>query len=123
MVNTKKFLSALAADGRARRSGPFVMPAPDGSAHFVELRTGKPHLTAYVVYTGVELTSDEVLSKASVAIAGHEEAYQVVESLLVALQQFKIGNVVAVASKNHPTVELRLVSNSPKPPPGPKLPG
>jgi hypothetical protein len=122
-MGTKKFLSALTVDGRARRSGPFVIPAPDGSANFIELRTGKPHMTAYVVYTGIDLTADEVLSKASADIAGHEDAYHVIESLLAALQSFKIGNVVAVASKNHPTVELRLVSNSPKPQPGPKLPG
>jgi len=123
MVSTKKFLSALTSDGRARRRGPFVMPAPDGSAHFVALQSGKQHSTAYVVYTGVDLTADEVLAKASAVVAGHREARNLAESLLTSLQHFKVGNVVAVESNNQSTIQLRLVSNSPKTKPGPKLPG
>lgn len=123
MVSTKKFLSALTADGRARRHGPFAMPAPDGSTQFVELESGKPHSTAYVVYTGVDLTASDVVSKASTIFLDHNDALCLAESLLVALQQFKVGNVVAVAANDRKTVQLRLVSTCPKSRPGPKLPG
>jgi hypothetical protein len=46
-----------------------------------------------------------------------------VESLLAAVKQFKVGNVVAVSSNHRTSVQLCLVATTPKSMPGPKLPG
>ncbi len=88
------------------------MPAPDGSLQFVELLTGKTHLTACVVYTGVDLTADEVVSKASAIFTDQKAALSLAESFLAAIKQFRVGNVVAVESNDGNSVQLRLVSVS-----------
>lgn len=90
------------------------MPAADGGEYFVDLQSGMQHRTAYVVYTGVNLTAKEVVAKASAIISNPADSLCLAESFLAELTRFKVGNVVAVDSNDGRVVRLRLVSLRPK---------
>jgi hypothetical protein len=64
----------------------------------------------------VDLTPSEVVSRASAIVTNQSDALALAESLLTALRQFKVGNVVAIASNDGKRVQLSLVSTSPKRP-------
>jgi hypothetical protein len=122
-LTTKKFLARLTADGYASSRSPFVVPALGGRPWFVDLRTGKQQETAYVVYIGRAITADDVLQKLSGEGSDPEAIRGLVNCLITELQQFKIGNVVAVEQSDGRQVRLRLVAAAPKSKPGPKFPG
>jgi hypothetical protein len=120
-ASTKKFPATLTAEGYASSHSAFVFPALDGRTCFVDLRTGKSHETAYLVYVGRSVTADDILQKLTVDPCDHDRVQALAESLITELQQFKIGNVVAVEHNEGDRVYLRLVATSPKSPPGPRL--
>lgn len=119
---TKKFLNALTADGYASGRSAVVVPDLDGNPWFVDVRTGKRHDTAYVVYVGRSITTDDVLEAIQIEIPDEIRVRQLVNSVIVSLPQFRIGNVVAVTSPDGMSALLRCVANSPKRRPGPSLP-
>lgn len=119
---TKKFVCALSAKGHAQSRAPFLIPALDGTRAFIDVRNGKAHETGYVVYVGVAITADDVLKKVEVSVADVAQARLLIDSFIVELQRFKIGNVVAVEQSEGRLVRLRLIANAPKAEPGPKLP-
>jgi hypothetical protein len=120
---TRKLLAALNAKGQASNRGAFVIPSPDGTPSFVEVRSGKIHQTAYMVYVGKDTTVSELADRAARVISEPNRTTALLGSYLEELQRFKIGNVLEIESNNGTTVRLRLVSNTPKFTAGPKLPG
>jgi hypothetical protein len=122
-ASTKKFPSALTAEGFASSRSTFVIPSLDGGHWFVDLRTGKKHETAYLVYLGTSITAEDVLQKLSNEPTDLVRARNLINSLIGELNRFKIGNVVAVEHSDGENVKLRLVANAPRSRPGPKLPG
>jgi hypothetical protein len=119
---TKKFVGGLSGKGHARARAPFLIPALDGTLAFVDIRNGKAHETGYVVYVGVAITADDVLKKVEVSVADVAKTRLLINSFIVELQRFRIGNVVAVEQSDGSLVRLGLIANSPKAEPGPKLP-
>ena len=122
-LSTKKFPSAMTAEGYASSRSSFLIPSVDGELRFVDIRTGKRHESAYLVYIGRSITATDVLEKLSVEPSDLERVQRLVDSLIEELARFKVGNVVAVESSEAERVRLRLVANAPKSRPGPKLPG
>ena len=120
--STKKFVGALSAKGHARARAPFLIPALVGTLAFIDIRNGKAHETGYVVYVGVAITVDDVLKKIDVSVADVAKARLLINSFIVELQRFKIGNVLAVEQSNGGMVRMRLIANAPKAEPGPNLP-
>jgi len=113
----------MTAEGYASSRSNFVIPSLDGELRFVDIRNGKSHEAAYLVYVGRPITTADVLQKLSIEPSDLERAPLLVDSLIEELGRFKVGNVVAVESSEGGKVRLRLVANSPKSRPGPKLPG
>jgi hypothetical protein len=122
-ASTRKFPSALTAEGFANSRSAFVIPSLDGGHWFVDLRTGKKHEAAYLVYLGRSITADEVLQKLANEPIDLLRARNLINSLVGELHRFKIGNVVAVDDSDGESVKLRLVANAPRSRRGPKLPG
>jgi len=122
-LSTKKFPSAMTAEGYASSRSSFLIPSVAGELRFVDIRTGKGHESAYLVYIGRPITAADVLEKLTVAPRDLERVLRLLESLIEELARFKVGNVVAVESFEADRVRLRLVANAPKSRPGPKLPG
>ena len=60
---TKKFPKALNRKGHMSARTDFVIPSPDGSCEFVELKKGKKHAVAYLVYVGAAINAEDVLAK------------------------------------------------------------
>ena len=122
-LSTKKFPSTMTAEGYASSRSNFVVPSLDGELRFFDIRSGKSHESAYLVYIGQPITTVDVLQKLSVEPSKLEQLHLLVDSLIEELARFKVGNVVTVESSEGGRVRLRLVANAPKPRPGPKLPG
>jgi hypothetical protein len=120
---TKKFLSGMTAEGYASSRGNFVIPALDGGLWFVDIRTGKRHENAYLVYIGRPICASDVLQKLTIEPGDLTRVRNLLDSLINELQRFKVGNVVAVEYSDANILRLRLVATAPKPRPGPKLPG
>jgi hypothetical protein len=121
--STKTFPAAMTADGYASSRSAFVLPSLDGHPWFVDLRTGKKHEAAYLVYIGRSISADDVLQKLQSEPSDFARARNLVLSLITELQRFKVGNVVAVEHSDGEQVQLRLVASAPKSRPGPQLPG
>jgi hypothetical protein len=122
-LSAKKFPSAMTAEGYASSRSSFLIPSLDGELLFVDIRTGKQHDCAYLVYIGRSITAADVLEKLSVEPGDLERVQRLLDSLIQEVARFKVGNVVAVESSEADRVRLRLVANAPKSRPGPKLPG
>jgi hypothetical protein len=111
---TKKFVNALAKDGSAAARSRLLVPARDGSARFEEIDTGKLHDVGYLVYTGKEISTDDVVKKWAVANAASNSFRSLIDSYLSEIAGFKVGNVVAIESNSNDRVMLRLVSQTPQ---------
>ena len=122
-LSTKKFPSAMTAEGYASSRSSFLIPSVDGKLAFVDIRTGKRHDSAYLVYIGRSITASDVLEKLSVELGDMDRVRLAVDSMIEELARFKVGNVVAVDAIESGKTRLRLVANAPKSRPGPKLPG
>ena len=94
---TKKFAVAAKSDGAALNYAEFVVPAFSGSTDtFVGLTSGRSYNVATVVYTGVELSRSDVLSKVQFAYSDEKHARRIVDSFLAAVKSQKVGSPVAV---------------------------
>jgi hypothetical protein len=120
---TKRFTAALTNGGRAKVRAPFVVPALDGRPLFVEMKTGKAHERAYVVFAGVAVSPEEVLSKVRQPVADRATALRHLKSFIEQLVTFKLGNVLAVGRDEHGLPVLRKVAERTVRGPGPTLPG
>lgn len=110
---TKKFLATLTAEGYASSRSSFVIPALDGSPWFVDLREGKRHDAAYLVYIGHPIKADDVLRKAGSEAQDSERARRLIDALIGELQRFRIGNVLATEHTDGEHLQLRLVASAP----------
>jgi hypothetical protein len=119
---TKKFVNALSKDGSAARRSRFLVPARDGSAQFEEIETGKRHDVGYLVYTGKELSTDDVAQKMTFEESESDALRRLIDSYLSEIAKFKVGNVVAIERTSDNLVRLRLMSQTPKSKAGPDLP-
>ena len=111
---TKKFINALAKDGSAAARSRFLVPARDGSTRFEEIDTGKFHDTGYLVYTGKEISTDDVVKKWAAANADADCFRSLIANYLAEIASFKVGHVVAIELNSSERVTLRLVSQTPK---------
>jgi hypothetical protein len=111
---TKKFINALAKDGSAASRSRFLVPARDGSTRFEELETGKLHDLGYLIYTGKEIATDDVVKKWAVSNASSNSLRSLIDSYLAEIASFKVGNIVAVELNSSDRVKLRLVSQTPQ---------
>ncbi len=118
---TKKFINGLSKDGSAAGRSRFLVPARDGSNQFEEIETGKRHDIGYLVYTGKELSADNVAKQWTVEVL-QSDALRLIDSYLSEIAKFKVGNVVAIERVGDGQVRLRLVAQTPKSKAGPKLP-
>lgn len=113
----------MTKDGRAKAHAPFLVPALDGRPVFVEMKTGKAHERAYIVFVGVAVSPEEVMSKLQQPPADRSTALRHLRSFIEQLGQFKLGNVLAVERDKDGLPLLRKVAEHPVREPGPKLPG
>jgi hypothetical protein len=113
----------MTKDGRARVRAPFVVPALDGRPVFTELKTGKAHDRAYIVFTGTPVTPDAVLSRLHEAPPDPAAARRRIEVFLEQLSSFKLGCVVAVEPDGRGLPVLRKVADHPQRAAGRHLPG
>jgi hypothetical protein len=116
---TKKFVNALSKDDSAGSRSRFLVPARDGSTQFEELDTGKRHDVGYLVYTGKELSTEDVAKKWNVEDAQSEHRRRMIHAFLSEISRFKVGNVVAIEKNAEDNITLRLVSQTPKMKAGP----
>jgi len=113
-VMTKKFINALAKDGSAVARSQFLVPARDGSARFEEIDSGKFHDLGYLVFTGKEISADDVVKKWAGANHDSNSLCSLIDSYLGEISRFKVGNVVAIEHNSDDRVMLRLVSQTPQ---------
>ncbi len=111
---TKKFINALAKDGSAAARSRFLVPARDGSARFEEIDSGKFHDLGYLVFTGKEISVDDVVKKWAGANHDSNSLCSLIDSYLGEISRFKVGNVVAIEHNSDDRVMLRLVSQTPQ---------
>ena len=111
---TKKFINALAKDGSAAARSRFLVPARDGSARFEEIDTGKFHELGYLVYTGKQISTDDVAKKWAVLNQDSNSLCSLIDSYLSEISRFRVGNVVAIEHNSNDRVMLRLVSQTPQ---------
>jgi hypothetical protein len=110
---TKKFVNALSRDGRANSRSRFLIPAVDGTPCFQELESGRRHVAGYIVYTGKEQSTSSVLERLKPVPNDAGNIERLIDSYLLEVAAFKVGNVVAVDSVADGYVRLRLVTQSP----------
>ena len=119
-LKTKKFIVALRKDGRASSSSGFVIPSPDGSPCFIDIKNGKMHDFANIVYIGVEITESDVFEQMNDSIREMQSTKKSVNSLFEQISNFKIGNVLKVLPGNF---VLEKHANRPKSDESPRIPG
>ena len=73
----------------------------------------------YLVYTGKELSADDVTKKWAVEDYESDAVRAMIDSYLLEIANFKVGNVVSIVHNADGRVELRLVSQTPKSKSGP----
>lgn len=113
---TKKFAVAAKSDGAALNNAEFVVPAFSGSTDtFVGLKSGRSYSVATVVYTGVELSRSEVLSKVQFDYADETHARRIVDSFLAAVKSQKVGSPVVVDISSDGNVTLSRLNTKLEP--------
>ena len=113
---TKKFAIAAKPDGTAFSNAEFVVPAFSGSTNtFVGLETGRRYSFATMVYTGVELSRREVLSKVQFDYSDEKRARRIVDAFLVAMKSQKVGSPVAVEVSDDGDVTLNRMNKKLEP--------
>jgi hypothetical protein len=122
-LTTKRFTAAMTKDGRAKMRAPFLIPALDGRSLFVEMKTGKTHELAYIVFVGVAVSPEEVLSKLQQPVNDRSQAVRHLTAFIEQLAAFKLDNVLAVDRNGDGLPVLRKVADRTVREPGPKLPG
>ncbi len=111
---TKKFIKALAKDGSAAARSRFLVPARDGSARFEEIDSGKFHDLGYLIFTGKEISTNDVVKKWAGANHDSNSLCSLIDSYLVEISRFKVVNVVAIEHNSNDRVMLRLVAQTPE---------
>ena len=121
---TKKFAVAAEPNGATLNGSEFVVPALTGSSDtFVGLETGRCYTVATIVFTGVELSQHEVMSKIQFDYTDENRAKRVVDSFLAAVTCQKIGSPVTVRVDENGNVTLARLSKMSEPVGGkPNLP-
>jgi len=95
---TKKILSS---SGRGKSE--FLLPVNTGRGiSLVGMKTGKTHDAGMVVYTGVELSAEKLMVKASAS--GLPEDRRLFESYLAQILSFKISRKVRVVPQKRDLV-------------------
>jgi len=110
--------------------GEFLVPCPHslGGAGFLDIATGKPHSSGALSYLGKEIRPAELLCRLPSALRHHLTDAQwigLLSSYLLALQSFKIGNVLKASCPDvsPQQVVLKLLAPRPKPEaPRPRMP-
>lgn len=121
---TKKFAVAAEPDGSTLNNTEFVIPALTGSCDtFVGLETGRSYACATIIFTGVELSQHEVMSKIQFDYNDNNRVKRIVESFLVEVTSQKIGSPVTVQVDKQGEVSLSKLSKNSEPGGGkPNLP-
>lgn len=122
-LTTKRFPKALTKAGHGSSRTAFVIPSLDGTCQFVELEGTRKHDQAYLVYTGVDVSVDNIMAKLAIAAGDDSRVREFLASFIRALHAFRIGNIITIKHSDGRTVELEKVAERPKTPAGPKLPG
>ena len=96
---TKKFAVATDSTGATHRTAEFVLPNLPcyNSGGFVGLKSGCEYPAGMIIYTGAELSVDEVLSKAEIEIPLDERTHRMIRSYLDQISSQKVGDVVSVS--------------------------
>ena len=127
MPTTKRLPVAVQLSSGKTRRNDFLVPwlSSAGEPRFLGLRSGKPTRHGLLVYTGVPVTTEDLLERAATGRAavvdsagGHLDWY------VEALQSFRIGNVLELCRS--PDGGLYLSKVADRPPslgPKPRLPG
>jgi hypothetical protein len=118
---TKKFPVSLGKDGEPTRRSEFLVPAfgkPENDV-FIGLGSGRERKKGAIAYIGMEVDTDEVLSKIKNQPDDPEKARWAIAEYLRQLRNFKIGNVVSISYHEDGSFVLkkeveRSVSKTPK---------
>lgn len=122
-TSTKRFVNSLTKAGYTNGRSVWLIPALDGSLWFVDLKRGKRHDCGYLVHTGIAITPEDVVEKMEFRDRDDVLIQGLIESYIIELSRFRIGNVVGVEASDGKQVRLRLIAPVAKSPTGPRLPG
>ena len=100
-ITTKKILVAYDPSKPESGAGDFLVPFDDGTGlSLLGLRSRKRSLQGRMVYIGREITANDVFAKlidgGSEKIGNVAKAIKAIEAYLEMLQEFRIGNILAV---------------------------
>jgi hypothetical protein len=122
-VDTRRFTAGMTKDGRAKTRAPLVVPAFDERAVFVEIKTGRVHERAYVVFVGEPVNPEEALSRVEPSPPDRAAALIQMRSFIEQVAQFNLGTVLAVDRDVDGLPLLRKVAEHPAREVRAKLPG
>ena len=117
-VTTKRLLSSLG------HPSEFLVPDPDsGSDYFRGISSGQAHQSEALSYIGKPIGVQDILGRMSDSLKSEvtvEQWHSVIETYLLALQEYKIGNVLGISTTKETC--LRLLSSRPNMSKNPKSP-
>jgi len=98
---TKKMIVAFDPDNPEKASSDFLVPE---STSFMSIKTGKPREYGLVVYTGMELAPNDLLSKLidfGRKIDDVSRTLSMLDAYLGMIKEMKIGDVVRIAASEN----------------------
>lgn len=115
LTTTKKLPNSLTKSGRANQRGEHLVPCLDMPRKdlLLGVKTGRRYNRGYLVYTGVDVSVDDILTKLGMTDGVSDPDRKVIESFLSSLQDFKIGNLVSL--KFISTEACKLIKESERP--------
>jgi hypothetical protein len=123
-VTTKKFPVSLKQNGLPSSRSEFVIPFLEKPIQneFIGLKSGKGYKMGAISYIGVEIDSNEILSKLQITPKELDSARQIINDFMLQLQNFKIGNVISIEYNEDGSFILKKESSRPKSKNAKKLP-
>lgn len=119
-TTTKKLPVSISYGTYQAKSHEFLIPPlTDGVGEFQGLMSGKPFLYGAVSYLGKDITVNDVFAKlvdSGRRIESVERTVAALESYLRMLQDFKIGNILAVEPCSEEPCGFRLKKIADAPP-------
>lgn len=127
-AGTKKLLVAYGASDVGPRSGDFLALISDTTGYFLwGLKSNQPSERGMMVYTGREVTVNDVFAKlvnSGRKIDNVSQTLNCLEAYITMLQEFKIGNILAVEQRSDSACGFKLIKVANAPPVKPlDLPG
>ena len=115
-VTTKKFPVSFKQNSPSSSRAEFVIPILENPLknEFIGLKSGQNHEMGAISFIGVEIDSNEVLSKLKVTPKNPERARHIIEDFMMQLQNFKIGNVISIVYNEDGSFLLRKEFSRPK---------